>query len=134
MNKILGREPSGFPVVLLQIIKAAKNGLLSPQYLLDRPRVSQLWLSHKESCRSSFQSLHPQPQYFQLDALWQQRMPQQQLSQCVYSGSISGSIFMLSIIQLVTPPWAALLDREPAHWSYAMGESQAGRQREGEAG
>lgn len=33
---------------------------------------------------------------------------------------------MLSIIQLVTPPWAALPDREPAHWSSAVGESQAG--------
>jgi len=52
------------------------------------------------------------------------------ISQCVYSGSINGSIFMLSIIQLVTPPWAALPDREPAHWSYAMAESRAGTERE----
>lgn len=37
---------------------------------------------------------------------------------------------MLSIIQLVTPPWAALPDREPAHWSYAIGESQAGTERQ----
>lgn len=60
---------------------------------------------------------------------WQQRMPRQQLSQCVYSGSISGSIFMLSIIQLVTPPWASPPDREPAHWSSAMGESCSHRKR-----
>lgn len=52
----------------------------------------------------SLSTLHPQPQYFQLDALWQQRKPREQLSQCVYSGSISGSIFMLSIIQLVASP------------------------------
>lgn len=31
---------------------------------------------------------------------------------------------MLSIIQLVAPSWAALPDGEPAHWSYAVGESQ----------
>lgn len=41
---------------------------------------------------------------FYNDALWQQRKPWEQLSQCVYSGSISGSIFMLSIIQLVASP------------------------------
>lgn len=38
---------------------------------------------------------------------------------------------MLSIIQLVTPPWAALPDREPAHWSYAIGKSGTEREREG---
>lgn len=31
---------------------------------------------------------------------------------------------MLSIIQLVAPSWAALPDGEPAHWSYAVGESR----------
>lgn len=98
---------------------------------LNGPHVSLLWLSHRQSHKSSFQSLHPQLQCFQFDALWQQRMPQQQLSQCVYSGSISGSIFMLSIIQPVTPPWAALPDREPAQWSYAVGESQANTERRG---
>lgn len=83
----------------------------------------------------SLQSLRPQPQYFQLDALWQQRKPREQLSQCVYSGSISGSVFMLSIIQLVAPSWAALPGGESAHWSYAVGESRVdtegrGRERE----
>lgn len=32
---------------------------------------------------------------------------------------------MLSIIQLVAPSWAALPGGESAHWSYAVGESQA---------
>lgn len=31
---------------------------------------------------------------------------------------------MLSIIQLVAPSWAAQPDGEPAHWSYAEGESR----------
>lgn len=68
---------------------------------------------------------HPHPQYLLLDALWQQRKPREQLSQCVYSGSISGSVFMLSIIQLVAPSWAALPGGDSAHWSYAVGESRA---------
>lgn len=40
---------------------------------------------------------------------------------------------MLSIIQLVTPSWAALPDGEPAHWSYAVGESRAQTERERES-
>lgn len=88
----------------------------------------KLRFSPRQSHSRSLQLLRLQ--CFQPDALWQQRQPLQQLSQCVYSGSISGSVFMLSIIQLAAPSWAALADGEPAHWSYTVG----GRVEEGLSG
>lgn len=71
---------------------------------------SRTWTCHNRAAAADknlnriLQTLHPYPQYFRPDTPGQQRKPQEQLSQCVYSGSISGSIFMLSIIQLVASP------------------------------
>jgi len=59
---------------------------------------------------------------FQPDAPRQQRKPREQLSRRVYSGSISGSVFMLSIIQPVAPSRAALTG--------ALRETSAGGGRE----
>lgn len=52
------------------------------------------------------------------------------LSQCVYSGYINGSVFILSIIQLPAPSWATLPD---GSWPTGATHRQAEREGGGNA-